>query len=87
MWRTSTPSSPSPVPGGEDHDLLGKAAGGLHQPVEGACFLEMVEAPQRGDDALADFLAVAVVLDDLEVGVGPADLGAAEHGLLHKDTT
>ena len=70
----------APRLGGEHHDLLGEAAGGLHQPVEGAGFLEMVEAAQRCDDALADFLAVSVVLDDLDVCVGLADLGAAEHG-------
>ena len=70
----------APRLGGEHHELLGEAARGLHQPVEGAGFLEMVEAAQGCDDALADLLSVAVVLDDLDACVGPADFGAAEHG-------
>ena len=70
----------APRLGGEHHELLGEAACGLEQALECACFLEMVEAAEGRDDALSDLFAVALVLDDLDVGVGPADFGAAEHG-------
>ena len=73
--------------GGEHHELFGEAACGLEKPVEGAAFLEMIEAAQGCDDALADLLALAVVLDDLDVGVGTADFCATEHACLHGDTT
>ena len=73
-------AAPAPRLGGEHHELLGKAACGLKQTLECACFLEMVEAAEGRDDALSDLFAVAVVFDDLDIGIWPADFGAAEHG-------
>jgi hypothetical protein len=51
----------------DDADLLREAGEGLRERVEVTLGFEAVEAPERGDDALPGLLAVAFVLDDLEV--------------------
>ena len=68
------------VAGSEDGGVFGEAGGGEEQAVEGAGGLELVEAAEGGEDALADPVAVTGGLDELDVGMLAGGLGAEEHG-------
>ena len=70
--------------GGQDGGVFGEPGAGLQEPVESAAGLQLVEAAEGRDHALADLLALAEALDELEVGVVGRGFGTEEHGRLRR---
>ena len=64
----------------EQQDGLSQASAGDQESVELSGLLELVESPERGDDALFGSSVLPSILDDLEVGACAGRLGAEEHG-------
>src|SRR5262245_45333476 len=73
--------------GGEQEGMLGEASAGGEQGVELAGGLQMVEAAEGGEDALAGTAALTGVLDDLHVAARAGRFDAEEQGALgNRDT-
>ena len=64
--------------------MFGEPGSGLQEPVERAAGLQLIEATEGRDHALADLLALAEALDELEVGVVGRGFGTEEHGRLSR---
>jgi hypothetical protein len=54
--------------GGHDDRLVGEARARLQQPLQSPALAEIFGATERGDDLLAHHVALATVLDNLEIG-------------------
>src|SRR5664279_239984 len=63
----------------EEPDRLGETRARDQEGVELPGLLELIEPPQRGDDALPWSSILPAVLDDLEVGPCAGRLGAEKH--------
>ena len=70
----------------QHEELVGEACPGAEQAIDGAPFLEFVEAAEGGEDGLLGAAIAPVVFDELEVGAGAGLLGAEEHGALRVKT-
>jgi hypothetical protein len=74
--------------GGQEEDVFGEACARGEQGIELSGALQVVEATEGGEDALANTAVLAGVLDDLQVVPGAGLFDAEEHGDLGKrDTT
>jgi hypothetical protein len=72
---------------GEDQPFAGEAGAGSEQSLDGAAFLEVVEAAEGGQDALVRPAVASVVCDELQVGTGTGLLGAEEQDGLRMRAT
>src|SRR5712692_660458 len=68
------------VMGGEEERLPGEAGAGGEEAFQSAVLLEVIEAAERGHDALVGTAVGPVVLDDLEVLAWSGRFDAEEHG-------
>ena len=66
--------------GGQQHDRFAELGPRAEQTFELAALLELIEASQRGDDALFAAAALPAVFDDLQVDAISRLLLAKEHG-------
>jgi hypothetical protein len=66
----------------EQHDLLAEPGAGGEQGRQATGAGQLVEAPQGGDDLLADGPILAPVFDNLQVTAWAGRLDAKEHGAL-----
>ena len=64
----------------QHHGFGRKARTRTHQPLQLAARLQLLETPERGDHLLAHLVAVAVALDDLQIGAAGRGLAAEVHG-------
>ena len=65
----------------ENIEVLSEFETGGEKGIEGAAFLELVEAPETVSQMLDYLVADAFVFDDMQVGVGSSFLGTDEHGV------
>ena len=63
----------------ENREVLAEARGRGDERIEVAAAAQLIEAAERGNDLLANAGALAMALDDLEVGVTTDHLLADEH--------
>ena len=66
----------------QHHRLFGKSRTGSQQPLQLAAGLEILVASQRGDHLLANLVALASALDDLQIGAPARRLAAKVHARL-----
>ena len=60
--------------------MFGEAGAGGEQPIQLAGLLQLIEPAKRGEHALANPVALAEVLDDLQILAGAGLFDAEEHG-------
>ena len=63
----------------QHHGLGRKSRARAQQPLELAARLQFLETPERRDHLLADLIAVAAALDDLQIGASGRGLAAKVH--------
>ena len=73
-----------PIPMSREHqDGFRESGSRLQQAIELPTFLQLIQAPQRGQDALFAASVLPTVFDNLQVLVGTGSLAAYEHGSIY----